>query len=365
MKKFFLLALLAICGSYAQAPVKREINIANDGTTGTTLNTLTKVTGAPSVAIIAATTDTGGVLGVTSAGAGTTGSATIVLSGPVSCVFDGATTAGNYVQISGTVAGNCDDVGATIPTSGQIIGRVLSTNATGGTYSLVLFGGDIRGSSATMNSLGGQTGATQTITRGPGIGGSSSGNDHTFTTASGEADFLASGALTCGASTQGKMQVHTTPLQYCDNAGTPALQYTAYGNSAGAATSVAAGSVGTAGVVAALKTFSRDFTIFDPVTGDSGRTQIYFGSAVTITRVACAVKAATSVTINLEERAEATPDTAGTAVLTSNLVCDTNTEASTTFSNAGIAARVPLALTITAVSGTPDTVRVHVEYTID
>ena len=54
-------------------------------------------------------------------------------------------------------------------------------------------------------------------------------------TASGEADFIASGALTCGASTQGKAQVHTTPLQYCDNAATPALQYTAYGSATGEA----------------------------------------------------------------------------------------------------------------------------------
>jgi len=55
-------------------------------------------------------------------------------------------------------------------------------------------------------------------------------------TASSETGFLASGALTCGASTAGRMQAHTTPLQYCDNAGTPALQYAAYGNSSGAAT---------------------------------------------------------------------------------------------------------------------------------
>ena len=53
---------------------------------------------------------------------------------------------------------------------------------------------------------------------------------------SSNADFLVSGALTCGASTQGKSQVHTTPLQYCDNAATPALQYAAYGDSSGNAT---------------------------------------------------------------------------------------------------------------------------------
>jgi hypothetical protein len=65
----------------------------------------------------------------------------------------------------------------------------------------------------------------------------------TLATASGEADFLASGALTCGAATQGKAQVHTTPLQYCDNAATPALQYAAYGNSTGECTASANDSV--------------------------------------------------------------------------------------------------------------------------
>lgn len=90
-----------------------------------------------------------------------------------------------------------------------------------------------------ITSLGSQTGATQTITRGAGIAGTDSGDDHSFTTASNEADFLASGALTCGAATQGKAQVHTTPLQYCDNAATPALKYAAYGDSAGKATTAA------------------------------------------------------------------------------------------------------------------------------
>ena len=44
---------------------------------------------------------------------------------------------------------------------------------------------------------------------------------------------LGPGALTCGAGTAGKALVHTTPLQYCDNAATPALQYAAYGDSSG------------------------------------------------------------------------------------------------------------------------------------
>ena len=75
-----------------------------------------------------------------------------------------------------------------------------------------------------------------TLTAGAGLsGGGDISSNRSFATASGEADFLASGALTCGAGTQGKAQVHTTPLQYCDNAATPALQYSAYGTSGGAA----------------------------------------------------------------------------------------------------------------------------------
>lgn len=76
----------------------------------------------------------------------------------------------------------------------------------------------------------------QDVTAGAGLAKTSSaseGQTVDLKTASDEADFLKSGALTCGASTQGKIQVHTTPLQYCDNAATPALQYAAYGDSSG------------------------------------------------------------------------------------------------------------------------------------
>ena len=54
-----------------------------------------------------------------------------------------------------------------------------------------------------------------------------------ISTASGETDFLASGALTCTTAQQGRMQVHTTALQYCDNDATPTLRYAAFSDSAG------------------------------------------------------------------------------------------------------------------------------------
>jgi hypothetical protein len=345
--------------------------------------------------------------------------------------------------------------------------------------------------------------SARTLVAGAGLGGSNldgvSGNP-SFNTASSETDFLASGALTCGAATQGKAQVHTTPLQYCDNAATPALQYAAYASSTGDAltgdtataffatgtledarlsTNVAlynngsktwgagagfnwtfdagatdpvfeftSGNVkfsgattytfeggatdpvltpsnsilnlstgtlqqggtavlldaagngllartaaqavtartlaseslsfftwtngdGVAGnptpaFAAKARTGNIDVTIDAPTTADTNKVQWYLPSASTITRVVCSVGAATSVTIQLDERAEATPNTAGTNVMTASLVCDTtNGGITTSFTNATIAARVPLNLQVTAVSGTPGSMRVHIEYTID
>ena len=134
-----------------------QIVIANESSTGTTANTLTKLTGAPSTAIIVATTDTGGDIGITISGAGTAGNATIQIAGLVNCVFSNATTAGDYVQISTGTAGDCLDTGAaTYPVAnGQVIGRVLSTNGSAGTYPIDLFPSEIQASNvATIGGLG-------------------------------------------------------------------------------------------------------------------------------------------------------------------------------------------------------------------
>lgn len=225
--------------------VSTNVQVPNAGTTGTTLNKLAKLTGAPSTAVIATTSDTTGVLGVVVSGSGTTGNAEIAVSGEASCVFDGATTAGNYVQISTTNHGECKDAGAAYPTSLQILGRVLTTNGGAGTYPLWLFSSEIKGYTTGGGAptdaqyltlaVNGTLTDERTLAAGAGLGGSDggAGGAYTLSTASSETDFLASGALTCGASTRGKLQVHTTPLQYCDNAGTPTLQYSAYADSSG------------------------------------------------------------------------------------------------------------------------------------
>jgi len=129
------------------------ISIVNAATTGTTTNLLAKLTGAPSTAVTAATTDASGIIGIVVSGAGTSGSAQIAREGTASCVFDGATTAGDYVQISSTVAGDCHDAGASLPTGGQILGRVLGTNAAAGTYAITLQAVS-QGGTGTVTSVG-------------------------------------------------------------------------------------------------------------------------------------------------------------------------------------------------------------------
>ncbi len=120
------------------------VAVSNEAGTGTTVNKLAKLTGAPSTAIISTAGDTGGAVGIVVAGAGVAGTAVIATSGTVNCVFDGATTAGHYVAISAGTAGDCTNAGASYPASNQVIGRVLSTNGGAGTYAITLFPPEIR-----------------------------------------------------------------------------------------------------------------------------------------------------------------------------------------------------------------------------
>src|ERR1019366_8868522 len=70
--------------------------VPNAASTGTTVNKLAKLTGT-GTAVITATTDTSGILGIVGSGAGTTGNASIVQSGQVPCAFSTPTTANDFV----------------------------------------------------------------------------------------------------------------------------------------------------------------------------------------------------------------------------------------------------------------------------
>lgn len=154
-----LAVLLSIAGASFAAPNTTAPglvtqNIANAGSTGTTVNKLAKINSSGD-AVISGAGDTDNAAGIVISGAGTTGSAQIATAGIASCVFDGATTAGHYVQISASVAGDCTDSGAaTRPSSGQVIGVVLSTNGGGGTYKVALqIGSPSGGGSGTVTSV--------------------------------------------------------------------------------------------------------------------------------------------------------------------------------------------------------------------
>lgn len=101
-----------------------------------------------------------------------------------------------------------------------------------------------------------------------------------------------------------------------------------------------------------------------PATDDDGLVIWKWPNAYTIQRVSCATDTGT-VTIQLDERAEATPNTSGTDVMSSTLVCDSNNQATTSFANATIDANDPLNLDIDAVASSPTNVKIWVEIKVN
>ena len=115
---------------------RMTITLANDVTTGTTLNQVACKSSAGDAINCPTSATSSDVIGVVVAGAGVSGSATIAKIGiGISCVTDGGTTAGHYITLSTTIAGNCHDIG-TAPSI--FLGFINSTNAGANTYSIEL-----------------------------------------------------------------------------------------------------------------------------------------------------------------------------------------------------------------------------------
>lgn len=132
------------------------VTFPNNPIPGTTNGNLMKLTGTPSAITAPANTDTGGVIGILVTGQGGGGTfGTVQQTGIAPCIFDGATTAGDYVQLSPTTGGQCHDAGASKPAIGQVVGRVTTTNAVAGTYLVDLFSPEITG-----GQVGAATGCT-------------------------------------------------------------------------------------------------------------------------------------------------------------------------------------------------------------
>lgn len=103
-----------------------------------------------------------------------------------------------------------------------------------------------------------------------------------------------------------------------------------------------------------------DFTIAfeNPDVTDSGKFQHKLDYNGAFARISCSTDTGT-VSINFEVRTEAAPNSSGTQVLSTPLVCSASTAVSTTFQSATFAANSPLALVVSSNVGA-SLLRVHV-----
>jgi hypothetical protein len=116
---------------------------------------------------------------------------------------------------------------------------------------------------------------------------------------------------------------------------------------------------------AELYTDMKSFVLEDPATADDALVQLKFATNITITRISCSTDTG-SVEVQFDERAEATPNTGGTDIMTSTLTCDTNSEATAAFDNAGIAADAIMNLDVDSLpEGAPNVARFHIDFTKD
>jgi hypothetical protein len=140
---------------------RQDFEYQNDGTTGTTLNSLAIYDSGASGVQTAATSSTDGVVGIVSSGAGTSNKAVITWAGIAACNFDGGSpVAGDYVIASTTQGGKCHDTGSTTrPTGVQVIGRIESGNVR---VSLAPPSGS--GGGGAVSSVFGRTGAVTAAT---------------------------------------------------------------------------------------------------------------------------------------------------------------------------------------------------------
>jgi hypothetical protein len=112
---------------------RNDFEIPNDVSTGTVLNELAVFNANnPSQAVLATALSTNGVIGVVQGGGGKSGNAVITWRGYAYCIFDNATTAGDAVIASTSVAGDCHDSGSGGQPAAQLIGYVDVTNSTSG-----------------------------------------------------------------------------------------------------------------------------------------------------------------------------------------------------------------------------------------
>ena len=139
--------------------VPGALTLSNDTSTGTTLHNLAKLSAA-NKAIITTTSDTAIPVFIVASGAGTSGAATLAVTGSGTCQMDSVgATAQHFIGQSTLTGGRCGDLGATAPTTGWVIGQAQTTVAANATVSVLLSEGYNAAASALVSSVFGQTGA--------------------------------------------------------------------------------------------------------------------------------------------------------------------------------------------------------------
>jgi hypothetical protein len=109
----------------------------------------------PQPVVPTTTTDQGGAIGIVTVTAGPNGPLVHVAYGGVAaCLFDGTPAPGDYVGISHFTAGDCTDLGSSIPTvpQRQLIGRVVGV-PTGNEANVLLFGPERFNGNGTVSSI--------------------------------------------------------------------------------------------------------------------------------------------------------------------------------------------------------------------
>lgn len=115
--------------------------VSNDTGTGTVLNSLAKINTSGN-AVIAGTSDTAVPVYIVTAGAGTSGNATLAYGGLITCQMDAAgATIGHFIGTSTATGGRCMDLGATAPTTGWVIGIAQTTAAANANSNIALLEG--------------------------------------------------------------------------------------------------------------------------------------------------------------------------------------------------------------------------------
>lgn len=102
----------------------------------------------------------------------------------------------------------------------------------------------------------------------------------------------------------------------------------------------------------------------NPTPVDAGKFQWQPKNGLKLTSISCSVDSGT-VSINLEVRSAAAPNSSGQQVLSTPLTCPSTTSSSTSFQTASVPGFSPVALIITASSGSPGVVRVYANYIVN